>query len=98
MAVLDTKYKPVDRPAIEDLEQIVAYAQAKGCQEAVFVYPIALPVPFNERVGDIRVRSLAFALGGDLEESGREFLDSVLRIVHSGPGRVTRSMTTEPSA
>ena len=79
--MLDTKYKPVDRPATEDLEQIVAYAQAKGCPEAILVYPIALPAPFTERVGDIRVRSLAFALGGDLEASGQGFLASLSEIV-----------------
>ncbi len=70
VAVLATKYKPEDRPAAEDLEQIVAYAQAKGCREAILVYPITLPGQFNEPVGDIRVRSLGFVLGGDLEDRG----------------------------
>jgi 5-methylcytosine-specific restriction enzyme subunit McrC len=81
VAVLDTKYKPEDRPAAEDLEQIVAYAQAKGCREAILVYPIALPVQFNEPVGDIRVRSLGFVLDGDLEDRGHRFLAALLEVV-----------------
>ena len=65
----------------------MSYAQAKGCQEAVLVYPVALPVPFNEPVRDNRVRSLAFDLGGDLAESGQAFLATLLGIIdHSREG------------
>jgi 5-methylcytosine-specific restriction enzyme subunit McrC len=67
----------------------VAYAQVKGCQEAILVYPVALPVRFNEQMGDIRVRSLGLVLGDNLEQSGREFLDSILRIVDFNPERIT---------
>ena len=83
VAVLDTKYKPEDRPATEDIEQIVAYAHAKGCRQAVLVYPVALPMSLNEQVGNIRVRSLAFGLGGDLEKSGQQCLASLAEIAAS---------------
>jgi hypothetical protein len=81
IAVLDTKYKPKERPETEDVERIVAYAHAKRCRKAVLLYPVALPVSFNEQVGDIRVRSLAFGLGGDLEESGQQFLTKILELM-----------------
>ncbi len=70
--MLDTKYKAPDRPANPDIFQVVAYAEVKRCREALLVYPI--PVPFDERLGDIRVRSLTFATAGDLEQAGQAFL------------------------
>jgi 5-methylcytosine-specific restriction enzyme subunit McrC len=39
LAVVDTKYKVPDSPSTADVSQVVAYAEAKGCQEAVLVYP-----------------------------------------------------------
>jgi hypothetical protein len=59
--------------------QVVAYAKAKGCQEAVLVYPSALSNPLNAEVGDIRIRSLVFSLDGDLDEAGRAFVQNVLQ-------------------
>jgi len=49
--------------------------------ETILVYPIPLSSLFKEPVGDIRVRSLAFALGGDLEESGQQFLVTLLGMI-----------------
>ncbi|NET53194.1 MAG: restriction endonuclease, partial [Merismopedia sp. SIO2A8] len=37
--VLDTKYKTADQPASADISQMVAYAEAKGPQEAILIYP-----------------------------------------------------------
>ena len=72
--VIDTKYKLPERPATDDIAQVVAYAEAIGCHEAILLYPAALPQPIDVQVGDIRVRSLSFALDGDLEQAGRELL------------------------
>ena len=72
--VLDTKYKAPDAPAAADISQVVAYAEAKGCDEAILIYPTPLQSPLDARVGQrIRVRSLTFALDGDLEEAGQRF-------------------------
>ncbi|MEW5987845.1 MAG: restriction endonuclease [Chloroflexota bacterium] len=71
--VLDTKYKTPAAPAAEDIAQVVAYAEAKGCREAVLVYPTALARPLDTWVGRVRVRSLAFSLAGDLEAAGQGF-------------------------
>ncbi len=30
--------------------------------------------PVDARVGDVRVRSMTFEIGGDLDKAGREFL------------------------
>jgi 5-methylcytosine-specific restriction enzyme subunit McrC len=75
--VLDTKYKAAEGPSSADISQVVAYAEAKGCCEAILVYPVSLPSPLDRPVGRIRVRSLTFSLAGDLEKAGQEFLESL---------------------
>jgi len=74
--VLDTKYKAPDHPGNDDISQVVTYATAKGCHEAILIYP--KPLNLDERVGKIRVRGLTFSLDGDLEEAGRRFLQDLL--------------------
>ncbi|MCB0211631.1 MAG: restriction endonuclease, partial [Anaerolineae bacterium] len=72
--VLDTKYKAPGTPANDDIFQVVAYAEAKGCRQAVLVYPTPLAQPLDETIGRIRVRSLTFGLDGNLEAAGRQLL------------------------
>lgn len=74
--ILDTKYKTPDAAATGDVSQVVTYAQAKGCREAVLVYPQALARPLDVYVGDVRVRSLAFA--PEQDAAGWEFLAALL--------------------
>ncbi len=76
--VLDTKYKVAGGPATEDIAQVIAYAQATGCRQAVLVYPTPLDRPLDSWVGDIRVRGLTFTLDGDLEEAGSRFFQALL--------------------
>ena len=76
--VLDTKYKAAEQPAAGDIQQVVAYAEAKGCTNAALVYPVELGRPVSGMWGsDIFVRSLDFHLGGDLEEAGRNLLEQL---------------------
>jgi len=75
--VLDTKYK-VGPPSADDIAQIVAYAAAKDCHEAVLVYPSTEVSQIEERVGDIRVRTLPFSLEGDLDQGGQLFVDALM--------------------
>ena len=90
LCVLDTKYKDSEVPATDDVAQIAAYAEALGCNETVLVYPRDLPRPFEARVGDIRVRSLAFSLDGNVDESGRRFVRTVLEDTHIRVGTTPR--------
>lgn len=78
--VLDTKYKAASKPATADISQMVAYAEAKRCQEAILIYPTPLAEPLNIKVGSIRVRSLTFSLTGDLEQAGYNFLQDLLGV------------------
>jgi len=78
LTVVDTKYKVPDSPSTNDVSQVVAYAEAKGCQEAVLVYPISLRRPLDTRIGKIRVRTLAFSLNGDLDTNGLLFVQDLL--------------------
>ena len=76
--VLDTKYKAPDKVANNDIHQIVAYANALNCKNAILIYPQNLKAPIDKQIGDIRVRSLTFSLDSDLHEAGKTFLTSLL--------------------
>ena len=80
-SILDTKYKAPDTPSAADISQVVAYAKAKDCDEAVLIYPTLLSSPLDAFVGEkqkIHVRSLVFALDGDLEAAGQRFVGALL--------------------
>jgi len=74
LAVLDTKYKLSQDPSTDDVAQVIAYAEAKGCSEAILIYPVQLDRSLDLQVGQIRVRTLGFDLSGDLDAAGLEFL------------------------
>lgn len=57
-----------------DIEQVAAYAEAKGCTEAILIYPESTSIPLDANVGKIRVRSAGFSLSDDLESAGRRFV------------------------
>jgi 5-methylcytosine-specific restriction enzyme subunit McrC len=78
LSVIDTKYKTPDRPSNEDISQVVTYAEAKGCRDAVLVYPEPLLYPVDDYIGNIRVRSIAFELAGSLDEAGTAFTGALL--------------------
>jgi 5-methylcytosine-specific restriction enzyme subunit McrC len=80
--VLDTKYKAPDQPAPADIEQVVAYAAAKGCRRAVLVYPAKLAGAVGGMWGrDISVEALTFQLDGDIENCGQDFLAQILPVL-----------------
>ena len=78
ISVLDTKYKAPSSPSADDVAQVVAYAEAKGCRDAVLLYPIPLSSPIDLLVGDVRVRSLHFPLDGDLDAGGTRLLEELV--------------------
>ena len=84
VCVLDTKYKTASKPVADDVAQVVAYAEAKGCQTAVLIYPGLLANPSDIQVGGVQVRSMNFDLSGDLEQAGRLLLQQL-------------ALTTEPA-
>jgi 5-methylcytosine-specific restriction enzyme subunit McrC len=88
--VLDTKYKAPDSPSSADVAQITAYATIKRSRNAILIYPISLREVVDARIGDIRVRSLAFRLDGDLEEAGQAFLQNVGGVVAHYPSETSR--------
>jgi 5-methylcytosine-specific restriction enzyme subunit McrC len=76
--ILDTKYKTPTKPSQADISQIVTYAKAKGCHEAILVYPEPLPRPLDIWLDDLHIRSLTFSLDGDLESAGQQFMQNGL--------------------
>jgi 5-methylcytosine-specific restriction enzyme subunit McrC len=78
VAVLDTKYRVPDKASADEVAQVVAYAQAKSSPRAILIYPAALSIPLDARIGrSVHVRSLCFPLDGDLEEAGRRFMETL---------------------
>jgi len=77
LAVIDTKYKVPNSPSTDDVAQVVAYAEAKGCREAALVYPAPLRRPLRTMVGRIHVRTLTFSLEGNLDENGTQFVQNL---------------------
>jgi len=76
--LLDTKYKDAKRAEDADIHQMVSYATATQCQEAVLIYPKPLKEPLDIKNHDIRVRSLAFSLDCELDRAGEVFLQDLL--------------------
>ena len=76
--VMDTKYKDAKRAEDADIHQMVSYATATQCHEAVLIYPKPLQEPLNIKNSDIRVRSLTFSLDGELDRAGELFLQDLL--------------------
>jgi 5-methylcytosine-specific restriction enzyme subunit McrC len=74
LCVMDTKYKAAETPSSADISQVVAYAEALQCCEAILIYPAPLREPLDAMVGRIRVRSMTFSLAGNLEKAGQDFM------------------------
>ena len=72
--VLDTKYKKNEGMAPADFSQVVTYALAKNCSEAILIYPWKSSEHYSDTIHNIRVRSLPFKIDGDLETAGNQFL------------------------
>jgi 5-methylcytosine-specific restriction enzyme subunit McrC len=81
ICVLDTKYKSVEKPSNEDFSQVVTYASLKKCNKAFLIYPTPLPVPFNQSLETINIRSLCFSLSSDIEKAGEIFKETLLRSI-----------------
>jgi len=77
LCVLDTKYKVTKTASADDIAQVIAYAESKNCTDAVLIFPEKLTDPLDQRIGRIRVRSVAFTVGGDLEQAGASFLQEL---------------------
>ena len=82
ICVLDTKYKSATSPSPADIAQVVTYSEVKESSNAVLVYPQNLNESLDEKIGDNRIRNLAFSLYGDLEKNGQKFLDDLLGILN----------------
>lgn len=76
--IMDTKYK-IGASSMSDIHQVIAYAEAIGCREAILIYPVEMESPLDMWVGDIHVRSATFALEGDLNEAGWDFVHEIMR-------------------
>jgi 5-methylcytosine-specific restriction enzyme subunit McrC len=48
-----------------------------GCDVAILIYPEELTNPIDKKPGSVRIKSLTFALSGDLEKARQRFLNSL---------------------
>lgn len=78
LGVFDTKYLDDPQPSTDAIAQVVAYARAVGCRHSLLIAPVAPTPPLDLLVGDIRVRTLAFPLAGDLDAAGQDVLAAIV--------------------
>jgi 5-methylcytosine-specific restriction enzyme subunit McrC len=79
LGVLDTKYK--HKPELDevDIQQIVAYSVSMDTDNAFLIYPSPMTRRADFKVGQhVRVRSLVFNIGQDLDLAGENFLNALL--------------------
>ncbi|HEY9296514.1 MAG TPA: restriction endonuclease [Phormidium sp.] len=75
--VLDTKYKTTLETS--DIQQIIAYASVKQCNEAILVFPTKPNKQVDKQINNIRVRTLIFPLDKpDIDDAGKCFLKELL--------------------
>ncbi|MFH0748423.1 MAG: restriction endonuclease [Candidatus Bathyarchaeota archaeon] len=77
-AVLDTKYKYKMEPETRDIEQIIAYAVRMETQKGFLIYPSSDTMNIQANAGRVKVTSLVFDIGSDIENSGKNFLADLL--------------------
>jgi hypothetical protein len=65
------------------INQIVTYAEALGCSEAVLVYPSDSHPGVSTAVGGITVRTIDFPLDGDLDAAGQDVLAKLVEWLHA---------------
>jgi len=85
VAVIDTKYKLDETPSSGDVQQVVAYAEALNCRDAILLFPRKSAPQLDVPVGNVRVRSLAFPLDGDLNDAGKSLIDQLGLDLRTGP-------------
>ena len=86
VAVLDTKYKPSERPDERDIQQVVSYAVELGVTRAFLVYPFGISNPILVRVGNVDVETVGYDLNFPIEEAGQEFISLIAAYASaSGP-------------
>jgi 5-methylcytosine-specific restriction enzyme subunit McrC len=93
--VIDTKYKGDGSIDSSDVAQVVTYAEATGCHDAILLYPREPSPPMDIRVGEIRVRAIGFAIDGDLDAAGLEVLRRVVGRGRGDGGRRDGGMIRE---
>lgn len=89
LAVLDTKYKAVQQPSNDDINQVVTYGAVLGSPQVALVYPQPIGNPVDATTGSpiIRVRSLVFSVDVHPDQAGEIFL-SGLGIRHASIDKV----------
>lgn len=89
VAVADTKYKVGTILAAQDVEQIVAYAVAKGCQTAYLIYPHLGPSEWcDSQVGPVRVCAVSFELSREVNQAGNALRSRFQNDLYDGGGSV----------
>jgi 5-methylcytosine-specific restriction enzyme subunit McrC len=81
VCVLDTKYKKDPVSKAKDVKDIIAYAAKMQTTNAFLVYPSHDIESFDYQVGTIRIRSLFFDIGKNIQDSGLTFVNDLLTLL-----------------
>ena len=78
LCVLDTKYKINENPNESDIAQITAYAAEQKCDHGFLIYPSSHVKETSAFPGNIKINTIVFDISKNIDESGNNFLKSLL--------------------
>jgi 5-methylcytosine-specific restriction enzyme subunit McrC len=105
VCVLDTKYKIAEQPKLSDCEQVVAYAVANNCYQAILIYPAKMDRGIDLLWGGVRLRTLSFDLAEELDLTGTWLVNGIcdgfpgsrVSLGNCDDGRHIRADSTRPA-
>ncbi|MEM7798999.1 MAG: hypothetical protein AAF633_07420, partial [Chloroflexota bacterium] len=89
LAVLDTKYKQGNRPALNDIYQVTFYAAEFGVKQAGLIYPHAILEPLIGQNREVAYRTISFDLSQPIDAAGELFrkeIDELIRVFRNSGG------------
>lgn len=81
ICVIDTKYKKVDSIQNDDINQMLAYMEAKNCTIGILLYPIQISELRKYRINTKNIWQVGFDISGDIDESGINFVNNLSEII-----------------
>ena len=81
LCVMDTKYKKTLQTQMQDIAQVLAYATKMQTLNAFLIYPSGSINSFHYQVGAYNVRGFYFDITGNIEEAGKQFLQTLLAYI-----------------
>lgn len=82
LCVIDTKYKQADNVQNDDINQMLAYMEAKSCSVGILLYPMLIEEPRQYKINTKYIWQVGFDISGDIDAGGNNFLQKLIEIIH----------------